>query len=104
VTLPGAGEIRGYCVDKAHEVLLRAVGISQRNIYCEGRGAETIGACVASFRDRPGTLIVTVALARPLRRGNISVVGFSPPLFMELTDVISALSEAPTLRRLCAIL
>ncbi len=41
---------------------LTAAGIGDRETYINGRGAETLSACVASFHGRPGELLIAADL------------------------------------------
>lgn len=49
--------IRAYAKTKEQECALKDHGVAPRDIYLEGRGAETLEACLATFRGRPGALI-----------------------------------------------
>jgi hypothetical protein len=44
------------------EAALLAAGIPARDIYVNGRGSESLSACIASFRGRPGELIIAADL------------------------------------------
>lgn len=60
---------RGYAKTKEQEAVLKAHGIPARAIFLEGRGAETLETCLATFRGRPGLLILahdlrTMAITR----------------------------------------
>lgn len=50
--------LRGYCRNREYLPALRAMGLVDKAIWLEGRGAETLDWCLASFRARPGRLIV----------------------------------------------
>lgn len=41
---------------------LTAAGITDRDIYIDGRGAESLSACLAAFRGRPGELVIAADL------------------------------------------
>lgn len=49
---------RGFCTDKIHVPALKACGLPEKLIYVAGRGGETLEACLTSFRDRPGKLLI----------------------------------------------
>lgn len=49
---------RGFCQNKEHLAALRAYGLPDKLMYLDGRGVENLDACIASFRDRPGTLLI----------------------------------------------
>ena len=50
--------VRGYAKTKEQEAALIAHGLLAKAIYLEERGAETLEACLATFRGRPGTLLI----------------------------------------------
>ena len=50
--------VRGFCTNKEHVPALKAYGISDKLIYVDGRGAEDLAACIATFRGRPGKLLI----------------------------------------------
>lgn len=94
--------VRGYCRTPEQEVLLRGFGLSATQIYREGRGAETLRACLDSFRGCSGILHVAAPTKEPLTFGGIRVVGFPAATFEQFDALIRALSESKALRRLCA--
>lgn len=49
---------RGYARTREQVAALKAHGLDARHIYLEGHGAETLEACLDSFRDRPGALLL----------------------------------------------
>lgn len=51
-------EIRGFCRNKAQEDALKADGLTARQIFMADRGAESLDHCIASYRSRPGILIL----------------------------------------------
>lgn len=57
------GEIRGFCRNKDQEAEIVSYGLAAKSIFMDGRSAESFEYCFASFRGRPGTLI----LAQDLR-------------------------------------
>jgi hypothetical protein len=83
---------RAFCRSKDHMSAFRAYGLPDKLIYVDGRGAEDLEACIASFRGRPGTLMiapdltvfgaakrdVAAAMAR-LERARIKVVDVIHP-------------------------
>ena len=60
--MPDADIVRGYAKTKEQEAALIAHGLLAKAIYLEERGAETLEACLATFRDRPGTLLIAYDL------------------------------------------
>lgn len=52
-------EIRGFCRNKEQEADILAHGVPARAIFIPDRGAETLEQCIASFRGRPGTLVIS---------------------------------------------
>jgi hypothetical protein len=50
--------VRGYCHSRDFLPSLRAIGLVDKAIWLEGRGAETLEWCLASFRGRSGRLII----------------------------------------------
>lgn len=87
---------RGYCRTKEQYVALRAYGLSDKEIYFEGRFAETLAACIASFRECAGTIFVFGARDETRRCGRYLIVSRTIP------DWLTALIECKNLRRLCA--
>jgi hypothetical protein len=51
-------EIRGFCRHKQQEADILGYGVPARAIFFDSRGAETLDHCLASFRGRPGTLVI----------------------------------------------
>lgn len=49
---------RAFCMDKQHLPAFRAHSLPDKLIYVDGRGAETLEACITSFRGRPGKLLI----------------------------------------------
>lgn len=49
---------RGFCLTKDMAAALAGFGLPAKAIYQDGRGAEDLEACLASFRDRRGTLVI----------------------------------------------
>lgn len=52
-------EARGFCRTKEQEADLEAHGLLPRAIFMADRGAETLEQCIASFRGRAGTLVIS---------------------------------------------
>jgi hypothetical protein len=50
--------IRAYAKTKEQVEALKGYGLPDKAIFWEDRGAETLEACLATFRDRPGTLLI----------------------------------------------
>lgn len=57
------GHVRGFCTNKDARSQLRRYGLNEKHVFQMGLGAESLDACVATFRGRPGWLI----LAQDLR-------------------------------------
>lgn len=49
---------RGFASTKEQATHLQEYGLPDKDIWLAGRGAETLDRCLATFRGRPGTLIV----------------------------------------------
>lgn len=49
---------RAFCRNKEHLPALRAYGLPEKLIWLDGRGAEDLETCLASFRGRPGKLLI----------------------------------------------
>lgn len=85
-------QVRGYCRNKEQAAWLKSHGLLEKAIYLQGRGAEDLDECLASFRGRVGKLViatdlrafgeskkdVAAAMAR-LERARIRVVDISHP-------------------------
>lgn len=52
-------ETRGFCRTKEQEADILAHGVPARAVFMADRGAETLDQCIASFRGRPGTLVIS---------------------------------------------
>lgn len=66
---------RGFCKNPGEMQELYDFGVPDKNVYMQGRGAETLDACLATFRDRPGRLILACDLRIfGAKRGDIIVV------------------------------
>lgn len=52
-------ESRGFCRNKEQEADILAHGVPARAIFMADRGAETLEQCIASFRGRSGTLVIS---------------------------------------------
>ena len=53
-----SGIVRGYCRHRDNCAAIKAAGVDDKALYLEGRGAETLEQCIASFRGRPGRLLI----------------------------------------------
>jgi hypothetical protein len=49
---------RAFCRNKEHTAAFRAYGLPDKLTWVDGRGAEDLEACIASFRGRPGKLLI----------------------------------------------
>lgn len=92
---------RGFCQNKEHLTALSAYGLPDKLVYLDGRGAENLDACIASFRDRPGTLLIApdlrvfgksskaieAAMAR-LERARIKVVDIIHPQHETVAEML----------------
>lgn len=63
--------IRGYARTKEQEAVIRGHGLPAKDIWLDGRGAETFDRCLSTFRGRPGRLLIAhdlrvFASTRPL--------------------------------------
>jgi hypothetical protein len=83
---PGLGDlqgiVRGYCTDKDARKALIAHGLQDRLVYLDGSGAEDFGACLRSFRGRPGYLVVAQ---------DLSLFGLKKRLVADHTDALERL-------------
>jgi hypothetical protein len=95
---------RGYCHTKEQASVLRAFGLSDKEIYREGAGAETLAACLRSFRGQPGTLLLVCPLEETTTICGISVTGIPNIFWEEALDLIDALQNAKNFRRFVAAL
>lgn len=50
--------VRGFIRNRQYLPALQAYGLTDKAIYIDGRGAETLGRCLDTFRGRPGKLLV----------------------------------------------
>lgn len=57
------GHVRGFCTNRDEKAALAHYGLRDQHIFTRGMGAEDLDPCVATFRRRPGWLV----LARDLR-------------------------------------
>jgi hypothetical protein len=92
---------RAFCCAKQYVPSFRAYGLPDKLIWLEGRGAETLDRCLASFRGRPGRLLVapdltvlgtarreiSAVMAR-LERGRIRVVDIIHPQDETVAEMI----------------
>lgn len=49
---------RAFCCNVEHTPAFRAYGLPEKLIWVAGRGAEDLERCLASFRGRPGKLLI----------------------------------------------
>lgn len=49
---------RAFCRNREHLAAFRAYGLPDKLVYLDGRGGEDIDRCLASFRGRPGRLLI----------------------------------------------
>jgi hypothetical protein len=49
---------RAFCRNREHVPAFKAYGLPDKLIWVDGRGAEDLDACLASFRGRPGKLLI----------------------------------------------
>lgn len=49
---------RAFCRNREHLPSFKAYGLPDKLIYLDGRGGEDLDRCLASFRGRPGRLLV----------------------------------------------
>lgn len=52
------GEVRGFCRNKSDKAALLAFGLTEKQIYSRGEGAQDIGPCLATYRRRPGVIVL----------------------------------------------
>lgn len=52
------GQVRGFCTTPVAKKALRDHGIPEKAIYLAGHGAEDMAACLRSYRERPGWLML----------------------------------------------
>ncbi len=93
--------ILGYARSPEGLAILRATtDLTDKQIYLEGRGAETLAACLRGFRGSPNTLIVAAPATATHTFGNVRIVGISPEVWHNASDLVSALLKAKNLRKL----
>lgn len=49
---------RGFCVTKGQAEHLLEYGLSEKSVWMAGSGGETLDRCIATFRGRPGVLVI----------------------------------------------
>lgn len=94
--------IRGYVRTKEQEAVIRGHGLPTKNIFLDGRGAETFERCLATFRGRPGRLLIAHDLrvfgsTRPkvaatmelLEKARISVMDLSNPYDTTISQMLA---------------
>lgn len=73
------GHVRGFGTNRDEKAVLLQYGLSERHVFTRGQGAEELEPCLATYRGRPGWLV----LARDLR-----VFGGTKRLVAEQTDAL----------------
>jgi len=86
---------RGFCKNKEQAHALKACGLVDKAIYQDGRGAEDIERCLASFRGRPGTLMIAPDLTvfSASRRGIAEVMARLERARIRVVDVVHPQDE-----------
>lgn len=81
---------RGFCRNKEHLPSFRAYGLPDKLIWVDGRGAEDIETCLASFRGRPGTLYIAPDLRvfGPSRKAVVQVMARLERAKIKVVDII----------------
>lgn len=87
---------RGYCQTKEQYVALRAIGLSDREIYLEGWFGESVATMIQSFRGIPGTIHVFTHRQVTATIGRYRIVSRIIP------DWLLQLMKCKNLVRLCA--
>lgn len=87
---------RAFCRNKEHLAAFRAYGLPDKLIWLEGRGAETLDRCMASFRGRPGRLLVAPDLTvfGASRRDIVGVMARAERGRIRVVDIIHPQDEA----------
>lgn len=80
---------RAFCTTKDQAAHLREYGLSDKSVWFGGRGAETLDRCVATFRGRPGTLIVAhdLRVFAASKRAVAAVMGRLEDLHIRVVDI-----------------
>lgn len=92
---------RGFCRHRDYLAPLKGMGLVDKAIWLEGRGAETLEWCLASFRGRPGKLMIApdlrvfgqakrdiAAVMAQLERARIRVVDIIHPQDETIADML----------------
>lgn len=94
-------ESRGFCRNKEQEADILAHGVPARAIFMADRGAETLEQCIASFRGRSGTLVISHDLRvfggtkrlvadvmEALEKGGIKVTDLTHPYHTTVSQLV----------------
>lgn len=98
---------RGFAKTKDDTAWLLKHGLPEKAIYQDGRGAENLDECVASFRGRAGKLVIardlrafgdtkkdiSAAMAR-LEKAHIRVVDISNPADVTVAEMLHRANQA----------
>lgn len=98
---------RAFCRNKEQATWLLKHGLPEKAIYQDGRGAENLDECIASFRGRPGKLViahdlrvfgdskreVAATMAR-LEKAHIRVVDISHPGDVTVSEMLHRANQA----------
>lgn len=92
---------RGFCLSREFVGPLLTYGLSENDIWLEGRGAETLDWCIRSFRDRAGKLFIApdlrvfgaarkqiAAVMAQLERSRIRVVDIIHPQDETISEML----------------
>lgn len=98
---------RGFCRTKDQAAALRGYGLTDKAIYVDRRGAEDLEQCLASFRGRPGTLVIApdlrvfgaskaavAAIMARLERAEIRVVDAIHPQDQTIAEMLQRAFKA----------
>jgi len=85
--------------EKAQVADLIAWGLADKDIYVDGRGAESLSACIGSFRGRPGELIIAADLRvfGESRKGILDTAALLGRLKITVGDIHSGETSLPML-------
>lgn len=91
---------RAFCTDRQHVEAFKELGLPDKLIYVAGRGAEDLESCLASFRDRPGKLLIAPDLRvfrapgkEPARKDVAAVMARLERAQIRVVDVIHPQDE-----------
>lgn len=82
---------------KEQEANLLAFDLKPAEIYIDGRGAESLSACIASFRGHPGELIIAADLRvfGESRKAILDTMAMLDSLRIKVCDIFSSESSVP---------